>query len=55
MQGRVTSGFDLDAFFPPTDGLAAADFQSRYGGVVGPRYRAIVNEINRRLDTLPKV
>ena len=59
MQARLARGFDLDAFFPPADGLPenipAAEFQKRYGGVSGPRYQAIVDEINRRLDTLPKV
>jgi hypothetical protein len=59
MQAGLARGFDLDAFFPPADGLpeniTAAEFQSRYGGVGGPRYRAIVDEINRRLDALPKV
>jgi hypothetical protein len=59
MQARLARGFDLDAFFPPADGLpediTAAEFQSRYGGVGGPGYQAIVNEINRRLDALPKV
>jgi hypothetical protein len=59
MQARLARGFDLDAFFPPADGLPenipAAEFQKRYGGVGGPRYQALVDEINRRLDTLPKV
>lgn len=59
MQARLTRGFDLDAFFPPADGLPedipAAEFQSRYGGVGGPGYQAIVDEINRRLDALPKI
>ncbi|HSE88036.1 MAG TPA: hypothetical protein VLJ79_17555 [Candidatus Binatia bacterium] len=59
MQARLVRGFDLDAFFPPADGLPedipAAELQSRYGGVGGRRYQAILNEINRRLDALPKV
>ncbi len=59
MQARLARGFDLDAFFPPADGLpeniTAAEFQSRYGGVDGRRYQAIVDEINRRLDLLPTV
>ena len=59
MQARLARGFDLDAFFPPADDLpeniTAAEFQSRYGGVGGRRYRALVDEINRRLDLLPNV
>ena len=59
MQARLARGFDLDAFFPPANGLPedipAAEFQSRYGGVGGPGYQALVDEINRRLDALPKV
>jgi hypothetical protein len=59
MQARLARGFDLDAFFPPADGLpeniSAAEFQSRYGGVGGAGYQMIVDEINRRLDALPKV
>ncbi|HSF57579.1 MAG TPA: hypothetical protein VLD83_05880 [Candidatus Binatia bacterium] len=59
MQERLARGFDLDVFFPPADDLPedipAAEFESRYGGVGGPGYRAIVDEINRRLDALPKV
>jgi hypothetical protein len=57
IQSRLANGFELDAFFPPADGLpeniSAAEFQNRYGGVGGPRYRALVGEINRRLDLLP--
>jgi hypothetical protein len=59
MQARLAQGFDLDAFFPPANGLPedipAAEFQSRYGGVGGPGYQALVDDINRRLDALPKV
>jgi hypothetical protein len=59
MQARLVRGFDLDEFFPPADGLpeniSAAEFQSRYGGVGGRGYQAIVDEINRRLDALPNV
>jgi len=59
MQARLARGFDLDAFFPSANGLPedipAAEFQSRYGGVGGPGYRALVDEINRRLEALPKV
>jgi hypothetical protein len=59
MQARLARGFDLDAFFPPADGLPedipAAEFQTRYGGVSGRGYQALLEEINRRLDALPKV
>jgi hypothetical protein len=59
MQARLARGFDLDEFFPPAEGLPenipAAEFQKLYGGVGGSRYQAIVDEINRRLEALPKV
>lgn len=59
MQARLARGFDLDAFFPPADGLPedipAAEFQTRYGGVGGAGYQALLEEINRRLDTLSQV
>jgi len=59
MQARLARGFDLDAFFPPADGLPedipAAEFQSRFGRVGGRGYQAMMEEINRRLDRLPKV
>jgi hypothetical protein len=59
MQARLARGFDLDEFFPPAEGLPenipAAEFQKRYGGIGGSGYQAIVDEINRRLNTLPQI
>ena len=58
MQAKLARGFDVDAFFPKFDGLPedipAAELQSRYGGVGGTGYQAIIADINRRLDALPK-
>jgi len=57
VQARLARGFDVDAFFPPADGLPedipAVEFQARYGGVGGRGYRAVIDEVNRRLDALP--
>lgn len=57
VQARLAQGFDVDAFFPAADGLtegiSAADFQARYGGLDGPGYRQAQDELNRRLDALP--
>ena len=57
VQARLARGFEVDAFFPPADGLSenisAADFQGRYGGLDGQGYRKVLDEINRRLSTLP--
>ncbi len=58
MQAKLARGFDVDAFFPKFDGLPedipADVLQSRYGGVGGAGYQAIIAEMNRRLDALPK-
>jgi hypothetical protein len=57
VQARLARGFEVDAFFPPADGLSenisAADFQQLYGGLNGLGYRKVLDEINRRLSTLP--
>jgi hypothetical protein len=57
VQARLARGFEVDALFPPAEGLSenisASDFQRRYGGLDGPGYRAAIDEINRRLNSLP--
>lgn len=57
VQARLAAGFDVDALFPPADGLtegiSAAEFQDRYGGLEGAGYRQAIDEINRRLSLLP--
>ena len=59
VQTRLAHGFEVDAIFPPADGLPenipAAEFKSRYGGVGGSGYRAMLDDIQRRLDALPKL
>jgi hypothetical protein len=53
MQGRLASGFRVDDFFPPASGLpediSDAQLQSTYGGVGGPLYRKMAEELERRL------
>ncbi len=57
VQARLARRVDVDAIFPPADGLpeniSAADLQSQYGGVGGRAYQAILDDINRRLAALP--
>jgi hypothetical protein len=57
VQARLTRGFEVDAIFPPAadlpEDLPAAEFQARFGGIGGPGYRALMEEINRRLAALP--
>ncbi len=58
VQAKLARGFEVDAIFPKFEGLPedipAAEFQSKYGGVNGPGYKVQIEEINRRLETLPK-
>jgi hypothetical protein len=53
MQNRLAGGFRVDDFFPPADdlpeGIPAAELQRQYGGVGGPAYREMVEEIERRV------
>jgi hypothetical protein len=53
VQERLAGGFRVDEFFPPADGLPEgipdAELQSRYGGVGGPLYRGLADEIERRV------
>jgi hypothetical protein len=57
VQARLARQFDIDAIFPSADGLPenipAAELQSRFGGVGGPAYNAILEDIDRRLKALP--
>ena len=57
VQTRLARGFDVDTFFPSPDGLPenipAEELQSRYGGVGGAEFKAVLEEINRRLVNLP--
>lgn len=57
MQARLAAGFNVGEFFPPAEdlpeGISDADFQSQYGGIHGQGYRALSDEIDRRLARLP--
>lgn len=59
LQSRLTAGFHVDDFFPSADGLPEgipdAEFESPYGGVDGAGYRALSDEIDRRLESLPAI
>jgi hypothetical protein len=55
MQDRLARPVTIDDVFPdvadlPED-LSAAEFQSRFGGIHGLEYHAMINEIDRRLAT----
>ena len=53
MQARLAAAFVTDDVFPAVDdlpeGISAEKLQSGYGGVEGAGYRALVEEIERRL------
>jgi hypothetical protein len=53
VQERIAAGFRVDDFFPDAtdlpEGIPDAELQSRYGGVGGPLYRDLSQEIERRL------
>ncbi|HSD29755.1 MAG TPA: hypothetical protein VLL75_20800 [Vicinamibacteria bacterium] len=57
LQARLANGFRLDDFFPSADGLPEdiqdAELKARYGGVGGKEYRRVVDEIERRIASLP--
>ncbi|MGD9645585.1 MAG: hypothetical protein AB7U73_07730 [Pirellulales bacterium] len=57
VQSRLAGGFDIDLIFPSADGLPenipAAELASRYGGVGGPEYNAVLADIQARLAALP--
>lgn len=53
MQHRFAAGVHVDDIFPPAadlpEGISAADLAARYGGVGGAGYRAVEQEIEKRL------
>jgi hypothetical protein len=55
--GVVAQSFDIKSFLPSLDGLpeglSAAQFKSQFGLPSDPRFRAIVKEIDKRIDALP--
>ncbi|MFW5692905.1 MAG: hypothetical protein ACOCWL_01685 [Thermoguttaceae bacterium] len=55
MQQRLAGGFAIGDVFPPADGLpegiSDARLQAEYGGVGGPKFRAVLDDIERRLTT----
>src|SRR6478736_144428 len=54
MQTRLQGGFIVADFFPPAsdlpENLTLEEFRRTFDGVGAPRYRAMVNEIEARLD-----
>jgi hypothetical protein len=58
VQAKLAHDLEIDVIFPKFAGLPenipAAEFQSKYGGVNGAGYKAQMDEINRRLEALPK-
>ena len=57
LQNRVAAGFRVEDYFPPAadlpEGIADDELQSRYGGVGGPGYAALIEDIERRLRACP--
>lgn len=57
LQERVAAGFRVDDYFPPAadlpEGIQDEELQARYGGVGGPGYAALVEELERRLASCP--
>jgi len=57
LQTRLAQGFEVDDFFPHAadlpEGIQAADFQARYGGVGGKEYSRLTAEIERRIASCP--
>ncbi|RJP32713.1 MAG: hypothetical protein C4547_13425 [Phycisphaerales bacterium] len=54
MQQRLAGGFDVDAFVPVMadlpEGLQDDRLEAEYGGTTGQRYRALLAEIDRRIE-----
>jgi len=57
LQDRLAAGFRVADYFPPADdlpeGIPDEELQSRYGGVGGPGYLALIEEMERRLVACP--
>lgn len=57
VQERLAAGFRLDDIFPSPDGLPegiqAAELEARYGGTSGAPFRALTDEIERRVAACP--
>jgi hypothetical protein len=54
VQARLQAGFAIDDVFPPVadlaENLTVEQFRANFGGVGAPKYRAVVAEIEARLD-----
>jgi hypothetical protein len=57
MQARIASGFREEDFIPPgadlPEGISAREFEDQFGGVGGPKYIELLNEIDQRIASLP--
>jgi hypothetical protein len=57
VQERVSAAFRLEDYFPPgaglPEGIRDEELRSRYGGVDGPAYREVADEIERRVAAAP--
>ena len=53
MQARLARGFAVEDFFPPAgdlpEGITDEELLERYGGVGGPAYRRVADDIERRV------
>jgi hypothetical protein len=56
IQHQLVSGASESTFFPPVadlpEGLSEAQFRARFGDIDTPRYMAIQDEIDRRIDAI---
>jgi hypothetical protein len=56
MQARIASSFPEEDFMPAgsdlPEGISAREFEDKFGGVGGPKYTELVNEIDRRIASL---
>jgi hypothetical protein len=57
LQERLASGIAETDLMPPIDGLAdnlsEAELERRFGGVGSPAYKAVTDDIRRRVAALP--
>ncbi len=57
MQDRIVAGFSVEDFMPDgsdlKEGLTDQELQDQFGGVGGERYRRLLTEIDRRIESCP--
>ncbi|MHC4400238.1 MAG: hypothetical protein ACYTG0_11225, partial [Planctomycetota bacterium] len=55
VQARLAAGPEIDDVFPPAadlpEGIPDGELQTQYGGVGGEKYKEVLREMQRRLET----